>query len=60
MTLHGWMLSTERSVAWAMLGLIALLGSASASTGGNAQAWTDAITRVEGFLGKHLAATNPR
>jgi dienelactone hydrolase len=31
-----------------------------ATTGGNAQAWADAITRVEGFLGKHLAATNPR
>jgi dienelactone hydrolase len=25
-----------------------------ATTGGNAQAWADAITRVEGFLGKHL------
>jgi dienelactone hydrolase len=31
-----------------------------ATTGGNAQSWADAITRVEGFLGKHLAATNPR
>src|SRR6266545_3266748 len=31
-----------------------------ATTGGNAQAWADAITRVEEFLGKHLAATNPR
>jgi dienelactone hydrolase len=26
-----------------------------ATTGGNAQAWADAITRVEEFLGKHLA-----
>jgi dienelactone hydrolase len=31
-----------------------------ATTGGNAEAWADAITRVEEFLGKHLAATNPR
>ena len=31
-----------------------------ATTGGNAQAWADAITRVEEFLGKHLAAASPR
>jgi dienelactone hydrolase len=31
-----------------------------ATTGGNAEAWADAITRVEGFLGKHLAAAGPR
>jgi dienelactone hydrolase len=31
-----------------------------ATTGGNAQAWADAITRVERFLAKHLAATSPR
>jgi dienelactone hydrolase len=30
-----------------------------ATTGGNAQAWADAITRVEEFLGKHLAAKPP-
>jgi dienelactone hydrolase len=28
-----------------------------ATTGGNAQAWADAITRVDEFLGKHLAAS---
>jgi dienelactone hydrolase len=31
-----------------------------ATTGGNAQAWADAITRVEGFLGKHLAAASAK
>jgi dienelactone hydrolase len=31
-----------------------------ATTGGNAEAWANAITRVDEFLGKHLAATNPR
>jgi len=31
-----------------------------ATTGGNENAWTDAIARVEGFLGMHLAVTNTK
>jgi hypothetical protein len=65
-------MSVELWLARAMLGSIALLGSPAASPGGTwylpftvttptgKGPFPAVVTRVEDFLGKHLAATNPR